>query len=138
MFVVWKTLLDGKRKGRAVVDIRGLNDLIVLDVYLVSLQSEVIARLAGCTHIVVMDAMSFFYQWRAHPDSRHMLTAISHRGQETFNVSVMGCMNSIAYVQRQIDRILRPVKDFASAYVDDIVIGAKSLAEHLAYLRKLF
>ena len=25
VFVVWKTMPDGKRKGRAVVDIRGLN-----------------------------------------------------------------------------------------------------------------
>lgn len=37
VFVVWKTLSDGRRKGRAVVDIRGLNDLIVPDVYLVPL-----------------------------------------------------------------------------------------------------
>ena len=138
VFVVWKTLPDGERKGRGVIDIRGLNDLIVQDVYPVPLQSEVIARLIGCTHIAVMDAMSFFYQWRTHPDSRYMLTVVSHRGQETFNVPVMGCMNSIAYVQRQIDRILRPVKDFASAYVDDIVSGAKSLPEHLRHLRQLF
>ena len=138
VFVVWKTLPDGSRKGRAVIDIRGLNDLIVPDVYPVPLQAEVIARLLGCTHIAVMDAMSFFYQWRTHPDFRYMLTVISHRGQETFNVPVMGCMNSIAYVQRQIDRILRPVKAFASAYVDDVVTGAKSFSEHLANLRQLF
>ena len=138
VFVVWKSLPDGSRKGRAVVDIRGLNDLIVPDVYPVPLQSEVIARLLGCTHIAVMDAMSFFYQWRAHPNSRRMLTVISHRGQETFNVPIMGCMNSIAYVQRQIDRILRPVKSFAKAYVDDVVTGAKSFADHLSNLRSLF
>ena len=62
VFVVWKALPDGSRKGRAVIDIRGLNDLIVPDVYPVPLQSEVIARLLGCTHIAVIDATSFFYQ----------------------------------------------------------------------------
>ncbi len=30
-----------------------------------------------------------------------MLTIVTHREKETFNVPVMGCMNSIAYVQRQ-------------------------------------
>ena len=50
----------------------------------------------------------------------------------------MGCMNSIAYIQRQIDRILRPVKAFASVYVDNVVIGAKSFADYLANLRSLF
>ena len=67
-----------------------------------------------------------------------MLTVISHRGQKTFNVSIMKCINSIAYVQRQIDKILRSIKDFAQAYIDDIVVGFKSLREHIAHLRRLF
>ena len=131
VFVVWKTLQDGSRKGRAVVDIRGLNDLIVPDAYPVPLQSDIIARLLGCSHIAVLDATSFFYQWRTHPESRFLLTVGTHRGQETFNVPVMGCMNSIAYVQRQIDRILRPIQQIAKSYVDDIVSGAKLFVEHL-------
>ena len=67
-----------------------------------------------------------------------MLTIITHRGQETFSVPVIGYIHPIAYVQRQIDEILRPVKAFVSAYVDDIVTGAKSFEEHLAHLRQLF
>ena len=67
-----------------------------------------------------------------------MLTVISHRGQETFNVPVMRCKNSIAYIQRQIDKILRPVEDFAKAYINDIVTGSKSFVEHLRQLRQLF
>lgn len=34
--LVWKTLLDGTRKGRLVVDIRGLNQIVVANAYLVS------------------------------------------------------------------------------------------------------
>ena len=138
VFVVWKTLPNGKRKGRAVVDIRDLNDLIVSDVYLVSLQTDIIARLLGCTHLSILDAMSFFYQWLIHLNHRYMLTMISHRGQKIFNVSIMGYMNFIVYVQRQIDKILRSIKDFAQAYIDDIVVEFKSLREHIAYLRRLF
>ena len=137
VFVVWKTLPDGTKKGRAVVDIRGLNSLIVPDAYPVPLQAEIIGSLVGCSHISVLDASSFFYQWRVHPKDRHMLTVVTHRGQETFNVPVMGCMNSIAYVQRQIDKILRPVKH-ARAYIDDVVTGATSFQQHLKDLRELF
>lgn len=50
----------------------------------------------------------------------------------------MGYRNSPAYVQRQIDRVLRPYRNFAKAYVDDIVIFSKSLAEHRAHLTKVF
>ena len=137
VFVVWKTLPDGSKKGRAVVDIRGLNSLIVPDAYPVPLQSEIIGSLVGCSHISVLDASSFFYQWRVHPKDRHMLTIVTHRGQETFNVPVMGCMNSIAYVQRQIDKILRPIRH-ARAYIDDVVTGATSFQQHLKDLRELF
>ena len=136
MFVVWKTLPSGERKGRAVVDIRGLNRLLVPDAYCVPLQSDIIRNLIGCKRISLLDAMSFFYQWRVHPDDRHMLTIVSHRGQETFNVPVMGCMNSIAYVQRKIDMILRGIN--AQAYIDDIVSGAQSFDEYIRDLRRLF
>ena len=43
-----------------------------------------------------------------------------------------------AYVQRQIDRLLRPYRAFAKAYVDDIVIHSKTLEEHLVHLRQMF
>ena len=135
VFVVWKGT-----KGRPVVDIRRLNEMLVRDAYAVPLQQDVIEMLAGCPFISVMDATSFFYQWRVHPAYRHMQTVVTHRGQETFNVPIMGNMNSIAYVQRQIDGLLRKLssKTKVKAYVDDIVTGAKTFQEHLEDLRQLF
>lgn len=67
-----------------------------------------------------------------------MFTVITHRGQETFQVPIMGYINSVAYVQREIDNILRGVRVWARAYVDDIICGAKSLPELLDTLRVLF
>lgn len=100
--------------------------------------NEIIALFQGCTNIAMLDAASFFYQLRVHPDYRLMLNMVTHRGQETFSVPVMGCMNSIAYVQRKIDDILRPLRAFVRAYIDDIVTGARSLPEHIANLRAIF
>ena len=137
VFVVWKSLPDGTRKGRTIVDIRVLNDLMVPNAYPVPLQSDIIADLRGCSHISVFDANSFFYQWRVHPDDTFKLTTVNFRGQETFLVPVMGCRNSIAYVQRQMDRILRGYA-FARAYIDDVVIASHSMKEHLHHLRSIF
>ena len=50
----------------------------------------------------------------------------------------MGYRNSPAYVQRMIDRILRPFRGFARAYVDDIVIFSSSLEEHARHLFLVF
>jgi transposase InsO family protein len=137
VFVVWKTLANGERKGRVVVDVRSLNQMALPDVYPIPLQSDIIAAVQGCPYITVVDCASFFYQWRVHPDDRHKLTVVSHRGQESFNVAVMGFKNSPSYVQRQIERLLRPFP-FAKAYIDDVVISSKTLDEHVQHLRAIF
>ena len=89
VFVVWKTLANEQRKGRVVVDIRGLNQLVVPDAYPLPLQADIISAVKGSSYISVIDCASFFYQWRVHPEDRPKLTVVTHRGQETFNVAVM-------------------------------------------------
>jgi len=53
-------------------------------------------------------------------------------------VALIGYKGSPPYVQRQTDKMLRPLKDFAKAYVDDIIAYSRTLPEHLQHLRKLF
>jgi len=137
VFVVWKIQPNGERRGRVVVDIRPLNRIAQPDVYPLPLQADIIAAVQGCPYITVVDCASFFYQWRVHPDDRHKLTVVSHRGQESFNVAVMGFKNSPSYVQRQIDKLLRPYS-FARAYIDDVVIASKTLSEHIQHLHTVF
>ena len=50
----------------------------------------------------------------------------------------MGYRNSPVYVQRIIDGIIRPHREYCRAYVDDLVIFSKSLDEHLKHLRLIF
>ncbi len=138
VFVVYKTNAKGERKGRAVVNIRKLNDLVIPDAYPLPLQSDIIASVQGCTNLAVLDATSFFYQWLLHLDHRYMFTVVTHRGQETFQVPIMGYINSVAYVQREIDNIIRDVQEWARAYIDDIVCGGKSLPDLLTKLCVLF
>ena len=111
VFVVWRTLHkpgeEPIRKGRVVVDIRGLNKISESDSYPMPLQTDITSAVSGCQYIIVFDAASFFHQWLVRQEDRHKLTVVSHRGQEQFNVAVMGFKNSPPYVQRKIDGILR-------------------------------
>lgn len=141
VFVVWRTVPGPngpERKGRVVVDIRGLNKIAVTDSYPMPLQSDITSAVAGCQYISVFDAAVFFHQWLVRLADRHKLTVVSHRGQEQFNVAVMGFKNSPAYVQRKIDAILRVYREFARAYVDDIVVFSHTLEEHIAHLHAVF
>lgn len=67
-----------------------------------------------------------------------MFTVVTHCDQETFQVLIMGYINLVAYVQREIDNILQKVHAWARVYVDDIICGAKSLSDLLKKLRILF
>ena len=138
VFVVFKTDHQDRKKGRAVVDIRRLNELVLLDSYPLPLQSEIIVNVQGCINLAVLDAASFFYQLHLHPDHCFMFTVITHRGQETFQVPIMGYINSVAYVQREIDNILCSIQSQARAYIDDIVCGTRSLPNLLEKLQTLF
>ena len=136
-FVIWKETPQGP-KGRVVIDIRALNRITIPDAYPVPSQAEILSLIRDATHISTIDAAAFFYQWWVRRLHRYRLTVASHRGQETFNVPVMGYRNSPAYVQRMIDRILRPFRHFCRAYVDDIVIFSGSLEEHTRHLAQVF
>lgn len=67
-----------------------------------------------------------------------MFIVIINRGQGTFQAPIMGYVNTITYVQREIDNILRHVRNSARAYVDDIICGAKLLDNLLSKLCTLF
>lgn len=141
VFVVWRPSMKNGipiQKGRVVVDVRDFNPLVVPDIYPIPLQADILASLAGKKFITVVDAMAFFYQWRTHPDDRHFLTVVSHRGQEVFNVAVMGFINSVAYVQRQLENLLREFRHFLRVYVDDIILFSDILEDHLHHLDQLF
>jgi len=146
VFVVWKwvTRIDKngvsklKRVGRAVVDNRPTNKNLVPDLYLLPAQDDIIAMARGKRFITIVDAAKFFYQWRIHPDYDRHQAIISHRGQEILHVVAMGNSNSIAYVQRQIDDILRAFREWCRTYVDDVFAVSDALEEHIQHLHLLF
>lgn len=80
VFVVWKADAQGNRKNRAVVDIQRLNKLVLSDSYSLLLQLEIIANVQGYTNLAILDAASFFYQWRLHPDYYFIFTVVTHCG----------------------------------------------------------
>ncbi|KAI0853666.1 hypothetical protein F5Y00DRAFT_269093 [Daldinia vernicosa] len=68
--------------------------------------------------MTVMDALTFYYQWRTHPSTRWALTITTAKGQYTFHCLVMGYKNSNAYVQRQMDILFEDV-DSVDCYLDN-------------------
>jgi hypothetical protein len=125
-------------KGRVVVDIQHLNSISEPDLYPVPSQEEILNMLRGKHFITVVDAKQCFHQWPVQPQHRRRLAVVSHRGQEVFNVAIMGYVNSVAFVQRQMDLTLHEFADFCRCYIDDIVIASATFDEHLSHLDQVF
>ncbi|SCO14500.1 related to TY3B-TY3B protein [Fusarium fujikuroi] len=137
VFVVWR-IVDGKPKGRAVVNLRALNKVTIPDSYPLPRQEDVIAALRGATHISAINASSFFFQFGVALEHQDRFTITSHRGLERSTIAPIGFCNSPAYAQRYIDRLLRPYRSFCRAFINDIVIFSKSAAEHARHMDTLF
>lgn len=127
---------------RCTVLINAQSTLWKLSKYLNSLSYAFTNRyhlaVAGVNFVTIVDATSFFYQFLVAERDRDKFTVVSHRGQEHFKVAVMGFKNSPAYVQRRIEIIFRPFREFARPYIDDIVIFSASFEEHMAQLHRIF
>lgn len=63
---------------------------------------------------------------------------MTHRGQELFYVAIIGFINSVPYVQRQMDLHLSEFNTFCRAYIDDLVICSRTLREHEEHLSVVF
>lgn len=138
VFAIWKMAANDEKKSQAIVDIRKLNNLVIPNAYPLPLQSEIIFNVQGYTYLAVLDAASFFYQWLLHPDHCYMFTVVTHQGQETFPVPIISYISFVAYVQREIDNILHDVRDWAKAYINDIIYAGSFLDNLLRKLRALF
>jgi hypothetical protein len=119
---------------------RQLNKYGVPDCYPLPLQQEVIQSLRNKRYITVIDAASFFYQFRVHPDHDYQdrFTIISPRGIERFTVPPMGYRNSPAYVQRLMDKFLKKYGLYCRAFIVDIVIYSDTFDDHLQHLNTIF
>ena len=141
VFVIWKIVSDSdesERKNRIVIDIRNFNKIVVIDIYFMSLQSDITISIIDCQYISIFDAISFFHQWLMKFIDRHKLTIVLHRKQKQFNVIVMNFKNSSFYVQRKINSLLRAFRIFARAYINDIVMFNHTLKKHLIHLNQIF
>ena len=89
-------------------------------------------------YIFVVDVTAFFYHWKIKFEHWNRLTIISYWDQEIFNIAFMRFINSIVYVQWQLDNKFRNFCRFCRIYIDDIIIVSTTLEKHMKHLDKIF
>lgn len=73
------------------------------DSYPMPLQTDITEAVTGYRFLSTVNATGYFHQFLVQLAHRHKLTVVSHRGQEQYNVALMGYKGSPPYVQRQTE-----------------------------------
>ena len=127
--------LGNKTGLRVCIDPRGLNDLLVDDNYPTPLVPDVFAKIAGKAFFTTIDLKEAYTQIPLHNDSKP-LTAFTWNGvQYQFTRCIFGIKTMSSMFQRVINQVLEHCRDFATAYVDDIVVYSDSLEDHIKHVK---
>ena len=66
--------------------------------------------------------------------ARRFTAFTTHMGLFEFNFMPFGLCNAGASFQRAMEKLLRTVREFAQAYIDDISIASKTFENHLEHI----
>lgn len=94
-------------------------------------------ELAGYEYYTTLDLASGYYQIAIKDGDRHKTSFVTPDGQYEFNRIPFGLANAPSNFMRMINLVLQNSKGIASAYMDDIIIPAKTINEGLVKLRKI-
>ena len=73
----------------------------------------------------ILDLKQAFHQQPLEKESRPITTCWTPLGLYQWKVNVMGLRNAPQQFQQMVDEVMAPVREIASAYIDDILVGSK-------------
>ena len=94
----------------------------------------VIDRLGAASFISTMDLNRGYWQV---PESKAKTAFATPFGLYQFNVMPFGLQGAPATFQRLMDKVIRGMEQFTSAYLDDLIIYSKSWEDHKKHISKV-
>jgi hypothetical protein len=112
------------------IDYRGLNAITTRDRDSLPYMEDHIDPLHRSRWFTKLDLASGYPQLRIHQDDRQKRAFVALDGVYEWTVIPLGLANALSVFMHAMHRILGPYKQFAIAYIVDVLILPCSLAEH--------
>jgi transposase InsO family protein len=123
---------------RVCVDYRALNELTEKDRYAPPEIRETLAQLSKARIFTKLDVVAAFNQIRIREGDEKLTTFATRFGNFEYLVMPFGLCNAPATFQRYINSALHDCLDqFASAYVDDVLVYSEDPAQHQDHVRRV-
>ncbi|KAH7726112.1 hypothetical protein AAVH_06300 [Aphelenchoides avenae] len=115
----------------------GLNDALELKRHPIPTPEDLFNALQGSKFFSTLDLSDAYLQIELDDESKKLCSITTHRGLYRFNRLPFGVKSAPAIFQSVMDQMLAGIP-LASVYLDDIIVGGKTLAEHIHALYQVF
>jgi hypothetical protein len=128
-----------KKSGelRICTDLRYVNSGTIPDAYPMPNPDELIDRIARASFVSLIDATAGYFNIPLRSDHCYRYAFNACGTLYEWCVLPFGAAYASSTFMRAMDSILRPHRDYADAFVDDVSIYSMSWLEHLTHLRKV-
>nr|XP_006012602.1 PREDICTED: uncharacterized protein LOC102366250 [Latimeria chalumnae] len=112
-------------------DFQKLNEVSKFDAYPMPRVDELIERLGKANYLTTLDLTKGYWQIPLTRSAIEKTAFITLQGLFQYTVMPFGLHGAPAMFQRLMDRVLRPHTQYASAYLDDVIIHSVDWESHL-------
>jgi len=112
-------------------DFRQLNAISKFDAYPMPQVDEIIERIGKARFITTLDLTKGYWQVALAPEAREKTAFATPEGLFQYKRLPFVLHGAPPTYQWLMDRVLRPHRDYAAAYLDDIVIHGEEWGTHL-------
>lgn len=132
-------VLVKKKDGdsRMCIDFRKLNSMTVRDNFPLPRIDDQVNRLQRGKYFTSLDLRSGYHQIPIAEESKPYTAFITPNGQYEYNRTPFGLTNAPRTFQRFMNKILCPVEDIASVYLDDVLLHAETIPNALVGIKKV-
>ena len=127
---------DGSK--RFCVDFRKLNQITKKHSFPLPLIDDILALLGKAKYFTSLDLKNGYWQVAMDDKDKEKTAFTCQKGLFEFNVMPFGLSNAPAVFQELMSVVLRGYHDFATAYLDDILIFSSTLEKHKRHLSLIF
>ena len=131
------TVKKADGSARLCVDFRKINGLTRQTPFYMPRVEEVLEGVGKARFISKLDLSKGYYQVRLAEASVPKTAFTSHRGVFEFTRMPFGVKNAPACFQALMQRVLADQREWATAYMDDVVVYSRTWEEHLAHISRV-
>ena len=124
-------------KIRLCVDFKRINAITKPALFFMPRVEEIVEDVVQSKFISTMDLAKSYYQVLMEPKDQEMTAFVCHAGHFQFTRMPFGVRNAPSMFQKLMDKVLKAVKGYAQAYIDDIVVFSSSWEDHVRHVRQV-